>query len=64
MKLTECFHGRIVQHRDGKVGMVVGISENLFHEPVSVVQWQDGTTSPVHPANIEPLRRLNSERRH
>lgn len=66
MKLKDCKHGIIVVDRDGYVGMVVGITNNCEtadyatrNDPeraIPLVQWANGRTYGIHPANIEPLK--------
>ncbi len=63
MKLSQCKHGVLVQADNGKIGMVVGITNNVWFsdertraEPeraVPRVEWASGQVEPIHPSNIE-----------
>jgi hypothetical protein len=66
MKLKDCTHGKLVTDREGCIGMIIGITNNcdtadyrVRSEPdraIPLVQWANGGTFGIHPANIELLK--------
>lgn len=62
MKLKDCGQGKLVTDGD-RVGMITGITNNCPVESIDIrrdieraiplVQWSDGSTHGIHPANIE-----------
>lgn len=62
MKLNECTYGTIVATEDGRVGMIVGITNNCPLEDIKVrsnlynaiplVRWSCGRESGIHAGNI------------
>lgn len=66
MKLKDCIHGVLVKDRDGYIGMIAGITNNCESSDrptrskpssaIPLVQWSNGTTYGIHPANIELLK--------
>jgi Na+/H+-translocating membrane pyrophosphatase len=66
MKLKNCEHGKLVQSKDGKIGMIVGITNNVecadeserskIDRAIPVVQWSCGRTCGINAANIELMK--------
>jgi len=66
MKLKDCTHGKIVVAKDGRIGMIVGITNNceiaditVRNEPdraIPLIQWANGQTHGINHGNIEPLK--------
>lgn len=63
MKLRDCKYGVLVEDRDGNIGMIKGITNNLpigdINErsnrgrAIPLVEWASGNTSGIHYGNIE-----------
>lgn len=66
MKLKDCKHGIIIKDKDGNVGMIVGITNNVvtgnlytrskIENAIPLVMWSHGETHGINSANIEPLK--------
>lgn len=65
MKLKNCNRGRIIVSGDGRIGMIIGITNNCPTADIAIrsereraiplVQWAAGGECGINPYNIEPL---------
>ena len=55
MKLSKCTYGILVRSTQTfKIGMVVGITENRFYEPIPLIKWQHEEYAVAYdPDNLE-----------
>ena len=66
MKLSACKHGLLVQDDNGRIGMIVGITNNApgaaRHErnkpnnAIPLVQWANGEKYGIHHMNISKFK--------
>ncbi len=66
MKLKDCKHGILVKTEYGKIGMIIGITNNCesanlntrneTERAIPLVQWANGHTHGIHNGNIEILK--------
>ena len=63
MKLRDCKHGVLVTTKDGRIGMIKGITNNIgyaalrekgqLENAVPLVEWSCGETYGVHQSNLK-----------
>jgi hypothetical protein len=66
MKLKDCKYGTLVVKNNGEIGMIKGITNNVFsanlnerskpENAIPFVSWSDGSKGGIHNDNIEVLK--------
>jgi Na+/H+-translocating membrane pyrophosphatase len=66
MKLCECTYGKLVVDLHGRVGMIVGITNNVrssalqvrqdINKAIPEVSWASGEIYGIHPGNIKVFK--------